>query len=261
MLDVARDPWVDQPGRPGGIVGQGSHLGQVGNPRRGQPSRDRLGKEGDVRLLRIGPGQDVDEVDLAAVEPTGHHCGLEAPRPKTQGGSLGGPIKRVFFVGAGDASEHEHRALLGDLEDLRAPVATQMEPSWTRRPGSQLVIDVLDMGAAHDEHMDPGRTERLDATAHRVGIGLAIGHRGAVPVEDQGLEGLVGDCRAEAPARLHSPSVPRAGAVRQCEGPSCLRSGRRSRPPGRMRLSGELDGGRGDAVPETVRAWPTRVPR
>jgi hypothetical protein len=52
-------------------------------------------------------------------------------------------------------------------------------------------VDVLEVGAGHDEHVDALGTERFDAHAHLGGVGLPIRHRGAIPVEDERVECLV----------------------------------------------------------------------
>jgi hypothetical protein len=103
---------------------------------------------------------------------------------------------------------------MGDLEDLGASVAAQMEPPRTLWPGLQLAIDVLDVGATHDEHVHARGAARFDALAYRNGVGLAVRHRGAIPVEDQRLESLVRSHDSAVITRGHNPIVSASAAGR-----------------------------------------------
>ena len=95
------------------------------------------------------------QVDLASIEPLRDHLGLDAPGPKKSDGELGRPVQRYVFLFSRATPLDEHRSVSADLEDLRAPVKAQVQPSPTRRSGPKLPVDVCEMGAASDEDVDP----------------------------------------------------------------------------------------------------------
>src|ERR1039458_10369550 len=101
-----------------------------------------------------------------------------------------------------------------------------MEPPRTLWPGLQLAIDVLDVGTTHDEHVHPRGAAQLDALAYRNGVGLAVRHRCALPVEDHRLESLVRSHGSAVIARGHNPNrlCQRGGAI-EANGPGTTRSG------------------------------------
>jgi len=75
-----------------------TRTGQPRQPGRCQPSGHRVGEEGDVHFLGIGPRWDRDQVDLAAVESPRHHLGLEAPCSEVLDCQLGRPVQGAIFI-------------------------------------------------------------------------------------------------------------------------------------------------------------------
>ena len=188
VLAVTRDPGVDQAGLTGPGLGEADDLRQPGDPGPPQPGGDRLEQTADVRLGRVGPRRLGDEVDLAPVEPFGHHPGLEAPLVELPDDHLGGPVERSVLLLVGGAAKDQLRPGGGDLEDLRTPVEAQMQPARPRGSSPQLTVDVADVGAGDNHDVHARGAEGLDAGAYGGGVRGAIGDGGAVPVEDQRLE-------------------------------------------------------------------------
>ena len=60
----------------------------------------------------------------------------------------------------------------------------------------ELTVDVVDVGTAHDRHVNSGRAERLDETAYCTRVALTIRNRGPGPVEDDRFEAAVEICRS-----------------------------------------------------------------
>ena len=77
--------------------------------------------------------------------------------------------------------------------------------SWSSRSGPQLAVDVLDMGAADDPHIDAEADELFDLPAYRCRVGTTVGDRGAIPVKRD---------RLEAPLQRIGPRVKRGGVLR-----------------------------------------------
>ncbi len=79
----------------------------------------------------------------------------------------------------------------GYPKHLRSPVATQEEVAPTAWPRVELTVNIPDMGAAHDEGVHAQVAESLDLLPSALGIGVAVGHHSAVPVQDEGLVSLI----------------------------------------------------------------------
>ncbi len=85
------------------------------------------------------------------------------------------------------------------------------------RHARQLTVDVADMRATHDGHIDALLAQLFDERPHNVGVSPAVHDRGAVPVEDD---------RVEAPLELHGKRCA-AGAT-----PAGANQGRPAAAPG-----------------------------
>jgi hypothetical protein len=103
-------------------------------------------------------------------------------------GELGGPGERGVFGLGGRAPVDEPRAAGTDLVDLRASVEAEVQAPWTPWPRPELVVDVVDVGAADDEDVDSLIAEGLEPAADCSRVSPTARHRRSVPVEQEGLE-------------------------------------------------------------------------
>ena len=69
-------------------------------------------------------------------------------------------------------------------------------------PGLELTVHILDVGTADDEHVNTRIAESFDALPSAFGVGLAVRHHRAVPVEDEGFVGLVRERRSATKSSL-----------------------------------------------------------
>ena len=196
MLDIACDPRIGE-------------LRPLGPRRRREPrtsarsaiptaaSRDchRLGQAGDVGLLGVGPAGDRDEVDLATVEPAGHHLGLEAHRSEAPDRQLGRAVERAVLLRAGGPPVREHRSVPRTPRRSRSPgcsTETAVPGPFGSRP--ELAVDVLHVGTAHDEHVHSGARSTTPC-APRSAVASARRSGTAVPSQSKisASNRLVGD--------------------------------------------------------------------
>ena len=99
-----------------------------------------------------------------------------------------GRAERVVLLWSRDAPVDERRSVGLHLEQLRSPVQSEEQAARTTRSRAQLPVDVADVGATHDGHIDALLAQRLDELADDRCVGRPVGYRGAVPVEDDRLE-------------------------------------------------------------------------
>ena len=102
-----------------------------------------------------------------------------------------GQIERSVLINAGRAAVQELGPLAGYQKDLGTSVTTQEEVASTVWPGLELHVHIFDMGAADDEHVNACIAQGFDALSSASGVGLAVRHHGAIPVEDEGFIGFV----------------------------------------------------------------------
>ena len=85
----------------------------------------------------------------------------------------------------------EVHSVLGSAEDFRAAVDAKVQGARPWGASSELPIDVADVGAGDDVEIEATCAQLLDEVAELAGIGLPVGHGGAIPVEDDRLEAAV----------------------------------------------------------------------
>ena len=203
VFDIARNPRIGEPRRVRRAGRDVDDLGQVLNVDRSQACHHGFEEPADVRLLGIDPLRDRDEVDLATIEAVGHNSCLETSLPKAFHCLCGSKVECSVLLHAGRAPFQELRPLPGDLKDLRTSVATQEEVASSAGPRLELAVHVLHVGAAHNEEVNTRIAQGFDALPSFLGIHLAIGHHGAVPVKNEGVEGLL---RERRPATRRKPA-------------------------------------------------------
>ena len=188
MLDIARHARSGKAGHLRRGVGQGGDLDEPGDPGGGQARFERRQQLGDSRLRRVGPLGLGDEVDLASVQSLSHDLHAKASLPQPRGGDVGGNRERLLLRGRGHPAMEQDRAVAPNREDLGSAVQAQVEAAGPLRPGSELRVDVVDIGAAHDRGIEPCPREPLDHPTQFARVRAPVGHGGAVPVEQRRLE-------------------------------------------------------------------------
>src|ERR1039458_2743645 len=106
-----------------------------------------------------------------------------------------------------------------------------MELSRAPRSRAKLAVDVPHMGATDNRHLQAELGCRLNSATQRVGVGGAVRHRGAVPVEDQ---------RLKAPVQLgwkRCGSAHGAAAIVTFSSPCCSGSAKLVIRPSRLKSS------------------------
>ena len=123
-------------------------------------------------LLGVGPLGHRDEVDLAPVEPLGHDPCLEATVGQTGHGDGRRAVEGQVLGVGGVPTVEEDRALGRHLEDLRAPIAAEVQAAGSTGTGRQLTVDVLEVGAGDDDDVRARGTEGLDDGPGPPGVGV-----------------------------------------------------------------------------------------
>ena len=188
MLGVARHPRRLQTTRLRGNNPQLDRLSNACQPGGSQPSLHRHHELADSRLRGIKPLRLRNQIDLSPVQALGDDlCRHPSPGELLDGRFRCGIEHRLFFR-AGNAALDELDAGLARLEHLGAAVDTQVQTARAARPRGELPIDVTHVRPGHDERVHPEPAKRLDHAAQRARISLAVGHCGAIPIKDDGLE-------------------------------------------------------------------------
>ena len=120
---------------------------------------------------------------------------MATPEPLSNLGlyRFGRPVERlVLLVGGFPHGEQEKLALGVVAVDLGAAIAADVEVAFAGAGdmAGELAIDVVAVGAGDHYHVDVQLQQVLQGARHHSGVGLAVLHRGAVPVESDYAESL-----------------------------------------------------------------------
>ena len=124
------------------LASETDHLAEIGDPRGGEPIRNGLGERSDVRLFRICPRRERDQVDLPAVEPGGDDLCLKAACSKLFDRSLG------RFVEAGVLGGRSRCGATAGLARERRP-RTPPSPGCSRETVGLGQLGVHGVGRRH----------------------------------------------------------------------------------------------------------------
>src|SRR5437899_10413944 len=113
-------------------------------------------QEGELPLWRVGPFREGDDVDLAAIETLRDDRGIQSEMSKSLHGQRRSLIElAVLFVRGNPALEQVQSPFVTG-EHLGAAVDTDHEAAGTWWACLELSVDIADVGARDDDHVEAG---------------------------------------------------------------------------------------------------------
>jgi 3-oxoacyl-[acyl-carrier protein] reductase len=134
---------------------------------------------------RVAAGEAAEPPELVARDQDEARADPAAPQLRQ------GPAGGVRLVGEPDLHVDRFESALGGRVDLGTGVDAEVEPPRARRPRSQLAVDVADVRTRNHDQIEPEPRQLLHECAQLARVRRKVRHRGAVPVEDDGLEATV----------------------------------------------------------------------
>jgi hypothetical protein len=105
------------------------------------------------------------------------------------------PFRRLvqggFLPGVGFPAREKVNAALVGPEDLGAPVHAQVQSTGAGGSCLELAVHIADVCPGDDCEIEAGLAHCLDELTKPGAVGLAVGNRSSVPVEDDRLEAPV----------------------------------------------------------------------
>ena len=129
VLGVARHAWIIETGVARRLPRDLDDLGQPAEFRGGEPRFDRGQQSVDLRLRRVGPLGQRDQVDLAPVQALGHDFGRETTCRQPFDRECRRTVERIVLGIGGLTAVQEAGPVTVDLVDLRATVDREQEPA------------------------------------------------------------------------------------------------------------------------------------
>ena len=122
-------------------------LGQTAEFRGAEPRLDRGEQPVDLRLRRVGPFGQRDQVDLAPVQALGHDFGHETACRQPFDRECRRTVERIVLGIAGLTAVQQAGPITVDLVELRATVDREQEPA--RPSGARAEVDRRRSGRAY----------------------------------------------------------------------------------------------------------------
>jgi len=215
VLDVAGESRIHQPFLARDALREPQDLrNAAGDAGLAEPILDLIAKLADLRLGRVAPFGQRDEVDLPPVQAIEDDADLEPEAPgQVLPHGFGDLAEEAVFGGARLPALKQHGlSLQVEAGGLRSAVRQHEEAPLpgTPDPGAKLPVDVAEVGPADDHDEEVQVQEPLQEVAGRAGVFAPVRDGGAVPIKHQDPQGLL-----ERPGK-RSAGIRNAGHGRRC---------------------------------------------